>query len=85
MSLKVQLSLDENLMERVDKYIDDHYLSRSGFFTEAAVQVLMKDDIWNALGSMKKAFDKIAESGNIDDDVLKQLEDFKAFCKMIGA
>ena len=42
--MKLQISLNDDLLARVDKYADDNYLSRSGLISQALVQYLNQNE-----------------------------------------
>lgn len=81
--MKVQISLDDALMQRVDNYADENYMSRSGLVTVALVQYLNGVEATKAIKEMAVCMRKIAETGKIDHDTMEQLEDFERFSKML--
>lgn len=42
-SKKINVSIDEELLQKIDDYADSHYMSRSAFFTYASSQILLSD------------------------------------------
>lgn len=81
--MKVQISLDDKLMERVDNYADNNYMSRSGLISLACTQFLNQSDAILVIKDMAISMRKIADTGTIDADTLRELEDFERVCKMI--
>ena len=81
--IKVQLSIDENLIDRIDKYADENYMSRSGFFTLAASQFLNQAEVVFAIRDLSLAMQKIAKDKKIDDETLERLEDFERLSRML--
>lgn len=81
--MKVNVSLPDELLSRIDEYADANYMSRSGFLANAATQVLNSNDLINSIQTMSFAIAKIADSGEIDDDTMKQLEDFQRFSQLM--
>jgi len=81
--MKVQISMDDALMAKVDEAADEMYTSRSGFVTMAVTQVLMTREAINAVKTMSIAIRKIADTGEIDDATRHQIEDFERMAKMI--
>lgn len=81
--MKVQVSLDEKLVERIDNYADANYMSRSGLISFATSQYLNQADVILMVKDMSLAMRKIAEKGTVDDETMEQLEDFERLCKMI--
>lgn len=81
--MKVQITLDDALMERVDTYADENYMSRSGLVSLAVTQYLNSADVTKAIKEMALCMRKIADTGNIDDETRKQLNDFEILSKML--
>lgn len=81
--MKVQITLDDALMERIDSYADKNYMSRSGLISFACTQFLNNADVTSAVKDMALCMRKIADTGKIDHETMEQLEDFERFCKII--
>lgn len=82
--VKVNITLDEELLQRIESYADENYLTRSGLLTMAASQFLLQAEASRAIVDMSLALRKIAETGTVSDDQLKQLEDFERFARMLA-
>jgi metal-responsive CopG/Arc/MetJ family transcriptional regulator len=80
---KVQITLDDKLLDRVDSYADENYMSRSGFISLAATQFLNSQDVSRAVKDLSLAMRKIADTGSIDSDTMKQLEDFERLAQFL--
>lgn len=74
---RIQISVDPELLERVDKYAEDNFISRSGVFSLGAVQLCNQSLAASALVDLSVAFKKIADTGKFDDEVIQQLENFE--------
>lgn len=81
--MKVQITLDDALMERVDAYADENYMSRSGLLSLAITQFLNASDVTKAIKEMAVCMRKIADTGTVDHEVMEQLEDFERLSKML--
>ena len=81
--MKVQITLDDELMKRVDEYADQNYMSRSGLLSLAATQFLNSADVSKAIIDMALCMRKIADTGKIDHETMEQLEDFERLSKML--
>lgn len=81
--MKVQISLDDALMARIDEHANDNYMSRSGLISLAVTQYLNSADVTTAICDMSLSMRKIADSGNVDKDTLEQLMDFERLAKML--
>lgn len=81
--MKVNVTLQDELVSRIDNFADENYMSRSGFLTLAAVQYLNTQDTMRLIRDMSLAMRKIADTGTVDSEVMAQLEDFERFSKML--
>lgn len=78
---KVNISLDDELLSRVDIFCDKNYMSRSGFFSFISAQYLNQYDLIFAINSMANTLKRF-ENGEIKDDGLKeQLAEFSLISK----
>lgn len=81
--MKVQITLDDALMERVDVYADENYMSRSGLLSLAVTQYLNAAEATKAIKEMAVCMRKIADNGTVDHETMEQLEDFERLSKML--
>ena len=81
--MKVQITLDDALMERVDAFADANYMSRSGLLSLAVTQYLNSAEAVAAIKEMGLCMRKIADSGKVDHETMEQLEDFERFSKIL--
>lgn len=82
--MKVNISLDDELMKRLDDYADRNYMSRSGLISLACTQYLNSNEMVLAVKDMALCMRKIADTGIIDHEMMEQLEDFERFAKMLS-
>lgn len=80
---KVQISIDDELLERVGAYADENYMSRSGVFTQATVQFLNANETVRYVRELSISMKKIADTGKFDNEVIEQLEDFQRFAEIL--
>lgn len=71
--MKINISIDDALIQRVDAYADANYMSRSGFISLACAQYLNQNEALISLAEMANAFRKMAETGSITDEDRKNL------------
>lgn len=81
--MKMQISLDEKLVERIDNYADENYMSRSGLISLACTQFLNSAEVVGVVKEMGAAINKIADMGGVDDDTQKQIEDLGRTMKFL--
>ena len=53
--MKVNVTLQDELVSRIDNFADENYMSRSGFLTLAAVQYLNTQDTMRLIRDMSLA------------------------------
>lgn len=82
--VKVNITLDEELLHRIESFADGNYLTRSGLITLATSQYLNHVEASRAIVDLSLAIRKIAETGTITEDQLRELEDFERFARMLS-
>lgn len=82
--IKVNITLEEELLQRIETYADENYLTRSGLITLAVSQYLLQAEASRAIVDMSLAMRKIADSGTVTDEQLRELEDFERFARMLA-
>lgn len=84
--MKVQVSMDNALLKRVDQYADDNYMSRSALVTLALTQFLNAQEVTSAVKDMAICIRKIADTGEVDNETQQKLCDLERRCKvLVGA
>lgn len=81
--MKVNITLDEELIRRIEDYAEENYLNRSSLISLATTQFLNSADVVKAVKDMAFAMRKIADNGTVDEESMKQLEDFERLSKML--
>ena len=82
--VKVNITLDEELLQRIESFADENYLTRSGLITLATSQYLIQEEASRAIVDLSLAMRKIAETGTITEDQLRELENFERFARMLS-
>lgn len=84
--MKVQVSMDNALVQRLDQYADDNYMSRSALVTLALTQFLNAQEVTSAVKDMAICIRKIADTGEVDNETQQKLCDLERRCKvLVGA
>lgn len=83
MASKINFSINEDLLERADKYCEQNYISRSGLISLALTQYLASQEVTSLLRGMNVAMQRIADNGEIDAETKKQLEEFEIICNAL--
>lgn len=82
--MKVQISVDDELMAKVDQAVEAMHINRSGYFSMAVAQQVQAWEMVNVIKMMSFSIRKIADTGVIDDETRHQLEDFERMVRMIS-
>lgn len=81
--VRIQISVDEELLAKVDQYAEDNYTSRSGVFVQGAANIVNQAAVLSAVRNISLAMRKIADSGNVDPSALEQFKDFERMVNII--
>ena len=81
--MKVQISLHEDLVEKIDNYADLNYMSRSGMISFACTQYLLRKELASSIKDMSYSIKKISETCNVDDNVMLKLVEFERLSKLL--
>lgn len=82
--MKVQITISDELMQRVDAYADEHGMTRSGFAAMAMRQVLSAYEVQEAIKEMALCMRQIADSNKVEPEQLEQLEDIERLLKYMA-
>lgn len=82
--VKINITIDEELLRRVDDYAEENYLNRSSLISLSTTQFLNAADVTKAVKDMAFCLRKIADEGKIDEEAQRQLEDFERFSRIIS-
>lgn len=80
---KINISINEDLLKRADKFGEDNSISRSGLISLSLSQYLAQQEVFVLIKGMNVAMKKIADKGEIDAETMEQLEDFERICNSL--
>lgn len=80
---KINISINDELLERIDKFTENNYLSRSGLISLACNQYLITMEAQAMFRSMNVAFQKIADTGVIDEETRRELDEVMRVCNAL--
>ena len=80
---KINITMDDALLERADNFADNNYTSRSGLISLALRQYLDSQDLMQAIKNMCFSMQVIAEKGEITEEQQKELDEFKILVDML--
>ena len=81
---KVQISIDDELMKKVDAYVETNYMSRSGFFSSLANTHFQAMQVTDSLKDIALSIRKVADNNKIDKETKKKLDDFERLVKLLN-
>lgn len=74
--MKINITIDDELLSRADDFAKKNYLSRSGLISYALNDYLTQKELFSAIASMGISMQKLADKKEIDDDFKAELENF---------
>lgn len=77
--MKITMNINDDLLERVDRYAKLNYLSRTSVFSFAVSQFLTAQELPSMMSNMNNAMLKIAETGTITEEQQKTLDAMQVF------
>lgn len=80
--MKANITLDDKLMERVDAYADNNYMSRSGLISVALTDYLNAKEMITSISDIAVTMKKIADKGTVDHETMEQLEDLERLANL---
>lgn len=83
--MKVTITLDDELMQRIDDYAKTNYTSRSGFLALAATEYLNSREIAAAMVRISYSLQKMADDGVVNEESLKEIKAFESLVKFLSS
>ena len=80
--MRVNMTLNDELLKRIDTYAKDNYMNRSSVVSFACNQFLTGVELTSLMVDMKRAVKKIADSGTCTAEQMKELEKYEALCDL---
>lgn len=81
--MKANITINDELMERADRYAENNYMSRSGLFSVALTNYLNQVEAFQAVKSIALSMRKIADEGEISAEQMEALEDMERLVKIM--
>lgn len=81
--MKVQASLNDDLVKKIDAYAEQNYMTRSGMISFACSQYLLRKELAYSIKEMSFSIKKIAETCSIDDNIMMKLMEFERLSKSL--
>lgn len=81
---KIQITVDRELLEKIDAYAKDHFTSRSGVFSLGASQLITTAEMKDAIKTMSLSMKKIADEGKVSEEDLEKMRQFMGFAAVFN-
>lgn len=75
--VKIQITVDDELLSRVDEYADEHYTSRSGAFSQAVDRMVNEDEMRKVLKRVTNAMEGMAKGQELTEEQQADLDKFR--------
>lgn len=82
---KVNISIDEDLLKRLDDYCDANFTTRSGAISQGVNAILLQDEVRRSISRMAVAFECIAKTGTLSDEDKLALEQFQTLARVLSS
>ncbi len=79
---KLQITMDEKLLNAVDDYCDKYFMNRSWLISQSLVQVINQQKLIDSIVNISVALKNVSEKGELDEETIKEMESFETMCKM---
>ena len=74
---KLQITMDEELLNAVDDYCDKNFMNRSWLISQSLVQVINQQKMIDSIVNISVALKNVSEKGELDKDTRKEMESFE--------
>lgn len=81
--VKVQITMEDDLLEMLDNYCDKNYMNRSVAISQAVSQVVMQQKLIDSLTDLTYAIKICSEKGEIDTETQTKIKEFEILAKMV--
>ena len=81
--MRATITIDDRLMERIDKFADENYMSRSGLITVACNQYLNQNEVVFVMRNIGSVMKKILDTGKVEPEMIEELNRYTELLKMI--
>lgn len=82
--MKINVTMNDELYERLVDYADKNYLNKSQLISIALTDYLNAKQAITAMNEIALATRQIANSNEIDEDTKKELEKLELICSMMN-
>ena len=80
--VKVQITMEDKLLDELNDYCDKNYINRSLAISQAVVAMVNQQRMVDSISDVSIALKIAAEKGTLDDNTKKEIQNFEALSKM---
>lgn len=80
---KISISLPDDVLARVDSFCERTFQNRSSFICQSVLQTMNSQEAVVALVSLSSSMRKIAETGSIDEETKKELDEIQRVAEFL--
>lgn len=81
--MKVNITLNDDLLAKVDQYADENGMTRSGLVAVALGDYLSARELTSAIKSIAFTMEDISSKGEVDEEAQKKLDDFQRLVNLL--
>lgn len=81
--MKVTMNVNDELLKRLDSFAKKNYLPRSTLMTIACNQYLIQNEMQELFSDLRKALQRISETGEMDESTKRDMDNFINACKLL--
>lgn len=82
--MKVGITLNDELLKRMDDYAKQNYMTRSGLISVAVTDYLNTSEASRALVSISQTMREISKTGKLSKTAKQQIEDFYRLASLLA-
>ena len=81
--MKIQISIDDNLLVRADTFANQNYLSRSGLVALSLSHYLRQEELLSSIKNCSLAIQKVAHEGKLDPKTVELFNEFQTVSNIV--
>ena len=82
--VKVQISMQEDLLNKIDDFAKSNFMNRSAFISMVCNQYLQAKEVTEHLKDLTFSVRKIADGQEVDTETMQKIEDFERLAKVLN-
>lgn len=81
---KVQISIDDELLGKVDSYCKEKFITRSGFIAMVCSEHLQREQLSKSLNTLNDVLAKVTDGKVLSEEQQKEYDDFSALVRLFN-